>query len=69
MAHPRQKIWSKTYWDKNRDALNAKRREKIRKEQNSKLHSLIWDYNAGVPISDLCDKYEVRIRKVNARSV
>lgn len=53
----------KKYWDKNKEKLNAKRREKILGEQYKILSHLIYDYIAGVQLGELNEKYKVTIRK------
>lgn len=64
-----QKIRCKRYWDRHRDELNAKQRAKLRKQQDARLDNLIEDYDTGVELSDLKDKYRVVYRKKNGESI
>ena len=55
--------WSKPYWDKHKDEINAKRKAKYKIEQDERLKALLYDYDTGLTMQELCDKYKVNIRR------
>lgn len=54
--------WNKKYQDAHKEELALKRYLKNRQAQNAKLVALITDYVEGATLTELEDKYIVRLR-------
>lgn len=61
--HPEKvREWCKRYQKTHKEELKLKRQMKIRQAQHSKLASLITEYTEGATLTELENKYVVRLR-------
>lgn len=54
--------WCKKYQETHKEEIRARRLAKYKAKQDVRLFDLLNDYNGGMAIEKLCDKYKVNYR-------